>query len=121
MGHIQVCQQQAVFFPAYHFHQFRHIGAGIAVYSFLGIHLFQHQEQHLVIVDGYDIEVSILPVDISLYLFFQHFFGFRHRYFHRETASFTFLTFQMDFTAEHRHYILHDSKPQSEAVLCSGI
>ena len=30
IGHIQVCQQQAVFFLAYHFHQCRSIGASVA-------------------------------------------------------------------------------------------
>lgn len=33
IGHIQVCQQQAVFFLAYHFHQCRSIGASVAVNS----------------------------------------------------------------------------------------
>ena len=120
-GHIQVCQQQIVCLSTYHFHQFRRIGAGIAVYSFLGIHFFQHQEQYLVIINGYNIEISFLSTDISSHHLFRYFIGFLHRYLHRETASFPFFAIQMDFTAKHRHNIMHDGKPQTEAILRGSV
>ena len=42
------------------------IGAGIAVYPFLCIHFFQHQEQHFVIVDGNHIVECMVMMNLCL-------------------------------------------------------
>ena len=119
--HIQIRQQQTIFVPTYHFHQLRSIGAGIAVYSLLCIHFFQHQKQHFVIVDGNNImECTDMMNLCSIYLFRQ-FLSCLHGYFHCETATFTFFALQPYCTAEHCHDTLHDGQSQSEAVFCGGV
>ena len=76
------------------------------MYSLLGVHLLQHQEQHLVIVNGDYIAERMFMKLLPVYMFRQ-FLGSLRGYLHREAASLASFALQQHRAAEHRHNTLY--------------